>query len=572
MSNFYKDNKDIKFYLDNTDLKEIVTVMEDNYTQSSSFDYAPRNFEEAIVFYNEILNLAGEITGTTVAKNAESVDEEGSSFKDGIVTYAKGIKEDLDILLKADFGGMTLPRKYGGLNLPTTVSTMVIEMISRADASLMNIVGLQDIGETINEFASEEQKLKYLPKFTKGEVTGAMILTEPDAGSDLQSVQTKAIYDDIEGVWKIYGVKRFITNGCADVSLVLARSEENVKDGRGLSMFLIERDKTVQIRRIENKHGIHGSPTCELQFNGTRAELVGKRKMGLIRYTMSLMNGARLSVSAQALGIAEAAYREAFKYAKERKQYGQAIIEFPAVYNMLTRMKMEIEAARTIVYETCKYVDYKKIYTKLSEENPNNNEYKIKLKEYSNIASLLTPMAKAYSSEMSNRVCYDAVQIHGGTGYMKEFPVERLSRDARITNIYEGTTQLQIIAALSGILSGVYENFISSKYENNKYNSEFNNLIEKTKTIQSMFNKALKTLKEKKDKEILNFYASNIVETAIDIFISYRFLEIAAKDNRKKLITKLYVENAYCDSLKKLEPIFSNYNTAIENKDAVIEI
>jgi len=571
MANFYKDNNDIKFYLENTDLKEIVSIMEDGFSQSTKFDFAPRNFEEAKVFYNEILNLAGQITGTTIASNAELVDEEGSTFKDGVVTYARGIKEDLDLFLKADFGGMTLPRRFGGLNLPTTIATMVIEMVSRADASLMNIVGLQDIGETINEFASEEQKTKYLPKFSKGQVTGAMILTEPDAGSDLQSVQTKAVYDEKEGIYKLYGVKRFITNGCADVSLVLARSEETVKDGRGLSMFLIEKDETVQIRRIENKHGIHGSPTCEMQFNGTKAELVGKRKMGLIRYTMSLMNGARLSVSAQGLGIAEAAYREALKYAKERKQYGQAIVEFPAVYNMLSKMRMKIEAARAIIYETCKFVDYKKVYTKLSEEHPENNDYKIKLKEYSNIASLMTPMAKAYSTEISNQVCYDAVQVHGGTGYMKEFPVERLSRDARITNIYEGTTQLQIIAAIGGVVSGVFDNLISS-YENIKYPSEFNFLIEKVKSIKSMLSKALNIVKDKKDKDFQSFYASNIVETAIDIFISYRFLELAKIDNRKKLMSKLFIENAYSESLKRLDPIISNYTTAIENKEAILNI
>jgi len=571
MANFYKDNNDIKFYLENTELKEIVNVLEDNFNQSLSFDYAPRNFEEAKTFYDEILNLAGHITGTTIASNAESVDEEGSTFKDGVVSYARGIREDLDLFLKADFGGMTLPRRFGGLNLPTTVATMVIEMISRADASLMNIVGLQDIGETINEFASEEQKVKYLPKFAKGEVTGAMILTEPDAGSDLQSVQTKAVYDEIEGVYKLYGVKRFITNGCADVSLVLARSEESVKDGRGLSMFLIEKDETVQIRRIENKHGIHGSPTCEMQFNGTKAELVGKRKMGLIRYTMSLMNGARLAVSAQGLGVAEAAYREALKYAKERKQYGQAIIEFPAVYNMLSKMRMKIEAARAIIYETCKFVDYKKIYTNLSEEHPNNSEYKLKLKEYSNIAALMTPMAKAYSTEIANQVCYDAVQVHGGTGYMKEFPVERLSRDARITNIYEGTTQLQIIAAIGGVISGVFESLINI-YENKKYPTEFNILIEKVKTIKAMLNKTLNIVKEKKDKDFQSFYASNIVETATDIFISYRFLELGIVDGRKKLMAKLFIENSYSETLKRLEPVLSNHTTAIENKDLIINI
>lgn len=571
MANFYKDNQDIKFHLLNTDIKDISSFIEDAYKQTKEFDFAPRNFEEAKIFYDEILNLAGQITGTKIAENAAGVDEEGSEFHKGKVEYAKGIKEDLALLLKADFGGMTLPRRYGGLNLPTTVATMVIEMISRADASLMNLVGLQDIGETINEFASEEQKMKYLPKFTRGEVTGAMILTEPDAGSDLQSVQTKAIYDEKENIWRLYGVKRFITNGCAEISLVLARSEEKSKDGRGLSMFIIEKDDTVQIRRIENKHGIHGSPTCEMQFNGTKAELVGKRKMGLIRYIMSLMNGARLAVSAQALGIAEAAYREALKYAKERRQYGQAIIEFPAVFSMLTRMRMQIEGARALMYETCKYVDLKKAYTKLNEEHPDNSDYKVKLKEYTNISSMMTPMAKAYTSEMSNRVCYDAVQIHGGTGYMKEFPVERLSRDARITNIYEGTTQLQIIAAIGGVISGVFNNVIGN-FSKVNYPSSFYGDLEKLKSMHSMLNKTVNIVLEKKDKDFQSYYASNIVETAMDIFMSYRLLEFGIINERKRILAKHFIENASVETLKRLEPIIENHTTVLENKDLLMSL
>ncbi|MBN1115033.1 MAG: acyl-CoA dehydrogenase family protein [Oligoflexia bacterium] len=569
MANFYDDNPDLLFHLDNADLDEVITLVEDNFTQNGTYDHAPRNIQEARQGYRAALKVAGEITGTRIAANAESVDEEGSHFDKGRVTYARGIREDLDLLLGADFGGITLPRRYGGLNFPTTVSTMIIEMISRADASLMNLIGLQDIGETINEFASEEIKSKYLPMFTSGKVTGAMILTEPDAGSDLQAVQARAVYNEKTGTWRLYGVKRFITNGCAEVSLVLARSEAGTKDGRGLSMFIIERDDTVQIRRIENKHGIHGSPTCELQFNGTPAQLVGKRKMGLIRYVMSLMNGARLAVSAQALGVAEAAYREGLKYAQERIQFGQPIIDFPAVYDMLTMMKTQIEAARALVYETCKYVDLKKEYTKLVAHDPTNQENKAKLKKYTSIAAMLTPMSKAYSTEMSNSVAYDAVQIHGGTGFMKEFPVERLSRDARITNIYEGTTQLQVVAAIGGIINGVLEDLLK-EYDKKDYPVDLHELRESLTSIRSMLNKCISIFAEKKDAEFQNYYARNVVDMACDLFIGYRMLDFAVIDDRKKVVAKLFIEKAFDNALKLVEPVIKNRTTAIENRNLLL--
>ncbi|MFH1222780.1 MAG: acyl-CoA dehydrogenase family protein [Pseudomonadota bacterium] len=571
MANFFDDNKDLLFHLEHTDLDEITTFLEKDFKEVNTYDYAPRNLKDARKGYVEILKVAGEIMGTTVAKNAESVDEEGCGFDHGKVTYAKGTQENLAMILGADLGGMTIPRRYGGLNIPTTVSTMVIEMVSRADASLMNLVGLQDIGETINEFATEEMKAKYLPMFTSGKVTGAMMLTEPDAGSDLQAVQTKAILDEKTGEWKLYGVKRFITNGCADISLVLARSEAGSKDGRGLSMFLIEKDKSVQIRRIENKHGIHGSPTCELQFNGTPALLIGKRKMGLIRYVMSLMNGARVGVSAQGIGIAECAYREALKYAKERVQFGEPIINFPAVYDMLTKMRTEIEGARAILYETCRYVDLKKMYTLLNEHEPENKEYREKLRKYSNIAAVLTPMAKAYSTEMSNRVTYDAVQVHAGTGFMKEFPVERLSRDARITNIYEGTTQLQVIAAIGGVVNGTLDSLLA-EYDKIEYPKELHTVKESLNSIRSMVNRCVNIFAEKNDKEFQSYFARNVVDMACELFIGYRLLKFSIKDERKRFITRLFVEKAFANALRLTEPILKNDITAITNRDVIMEL
>jgi len=404
--------------------------------------------------------------------------------------------------------------------------------------------------------------------FTSGKVTGAMILTEPDAGSDLQAVQTKAILDEKTGKWHLHGVKRFITNGCADISLVLARSEAGTKDGRGLSMFLIERDDTVQIRRIEDKHGIHGSPTCEMQFNGTPAILIGKRKMGLIRYVMALMNGARLAVSAQGIGIAEAAYREALKYAKEREQFGEPIINFPAVYDMLTKMRAEIEGARALEYETCRYVDLKKAYTGLNEHNPENKEYKEKAKKYSSIAALLTPMAKAYATEMSNRVTYDAVQIHGGTGFMKDFPVERYSRDARITNIYEGTTQLQVIAAIGGIVNGTLDELLR-EYENLNYPKELHAIMESLSSMRGMVNRCVNIFAEKNDKEFQSYFARNVVDMACELFIGYRMLKLSIHDDRKRIVTRFFVEKAFANALKLTEPVIKGSTTAINNREEI---
>ena len=570
MANFFEDNKDLLFHLEHTDLDDVINIIERNFKEADTFDYAPRNIKEARKGYVEILKVAGEIMGTTVAQNAESVDEQGCELHNGKVSYAKGTQENLKVILGADLGGMTLPRRYGGLNLPTTVSTMVIEMVSRADASLMNIIGLQDIGETISEFASEEMKQKYLPMFTSGKVTGAMILTEPDAGSDLQAVQTKAVLDEKTGEWRLYGVKRFITNGCAEISLVLARSEAGSKDGRGLSMFVIERDETVQIRRIEHKHGINGSPTCEMQFNGTKAHLVGKRKMGLIRYVMALMNGARLAVSAQGIGVAEASYREALKYAKEREQFGDPIINFPAVYDMLTKMKAEIEGARALVYETCRFVDLKKAYTGLNEHEPENKEYKEKLKKYSALAALLTPMSKAYATEMSNRVTYDAVQVHGGTGFMKEFPVERYSRDARITNIYEGTTQLQVIAAIGGIVNGTLDELLN-EYENLDYPRELHSIRENLSSMRGMLNRCINIFAEKNDKEFQSYFARNVVDMACELFIGYRMLKLSIHNERKRVVTRFFVEKAFANALKLAEPVIKSNTTAIINRNVIME-
>ena len=409
MPNFYRDNDDIQFHVKNMNLDWVIELKENNFEDKGKFNYAPKNIEDAKDGYDRILEIIGDISGNIIEPMAHEIDEEGSHYENGQVIYSKGTALSLDVLKKADMMGFTLPRRYGGLNCPVTIYTIAIEMVSRAEAGLMNIFGLQDIAETINKFADEEIKAKYLPRFTSGEVTGSMALTEPDAGSDLQAVQLKAFQGE-DGKWYLNGVKRFITNGCGQISLVLARSEEGTKDGRGLSMFLYERDGKMRIRRIENKLGIHGSPTCELQFNNAPAILIGKRRMGLIRYVMSLMNGARLAIAAQALGIAEAAYYEADKYAKERVQFKKTIKTMVPVYELLSNMRLKIECSRTLLYETARIVDIKDGLEHLSEKNPEKaKELRNELKRYSNYADLFTPIVKAYATEIANEVAYDGI-------------------------------------------------------------------------------------------------------------------------------------------------------------------
>ena len=454
MSNFFSDNQDLVFTLKNIDLKEVMVLKENNYTEIAKFDTAPENYEDALDNFERVLAVVGEIAGERIAPRSRQVDEEGPEFKDGVVTYHPLTVQNLDDLRAAGVMGVMLPREYGGLNFPNTVYTMMTEMVSRADASLQNLFGLQDIAETICEFGSEEQKAKYLPRFAVGEADGSMDLTEPDSGSDLQSVRLKAS-QDADGNWYLDGNKRFITNGCAKVHLVLARSEEGTTDGRGLSMFICEKDDNLVVRRIEHKMGIHGVATAELQYNHVPAELCGKRKFGLIRYVMSLMNGARVAISAQAVGVAEAAYRAARQYASERTQFKQSIDQFPAIYDMLAKMKVKLAASRALLYETTTAVDLRSVYGHIvdgADKAAITAEAREKSKYYTELAATLTPMSKALSTEAANQVCYDCIQIHGGTGYMHDFDAERFYRDVRITNIYEGTTQLQVVAAIGGVM------------------------------------------------------------------------------------------------------------------------
>ena len=512
MANFFSDNPAFKFHLQHPLMQRIVAMKERDYTEAEQYDTAPLNFEDAIDSYEQVLEIIGEICGEVIAPNAESVDLECPQLVNNEVVYAKGTQENQAALVNAGVYGIFLPRKYNGLNFSMVPYVMAAELVARADGGFANIWGLQDCAETIYEFASEELKDKYLPLINAGH-TCSMDLTEPDAGSDLQAVQLKATFDEQSNCWRLNGVKRFITNGDAHIKLVLARSEEGTKDARGLSYFLYDRkDKAVTIRRIEHKLGIKGSPTCELVFNNAPAQIVGEQRMGLIKYVMTLMNGARLGVGAQSVGIAEAAYREAEKYANEREQFGKPIIQFPAVFEMLANMRAKTDAIRSLLYETCRFVD---MY-KLSEDR---NE----MKQYQRLADVFTPLLKLMSSEYCNQIAYDSIQIHGGTGYMKDFPIERMYRDARITTIYEGTSQLQVVAAIRGVGSGVFLNRIK-EYEAETLLPELQDLKSQLLDMTARYEKMTETAKAYNNTEMYDLVSRRLVEAAANIIMGYLLL------------------------------------------------
>ncbi|MDD5459232.1 MAG: acyl-CoA dehydrogenase family protein [Phycisphaerae bacterium] len=526
MPNFYKDNDDIRFLFKHIDLANLAKWQEEDFKFTAEFDTAPANAQEAIVNYDMVLNSLGQLSAEFIAPRSESVDREGNTLnEDGSVSYAKGIAEALDKMAKAQVMGFTLPHRFGGLNFPNLIYSMAIEMVSRADASLMNIFGLQGIAETINAFASEEIKQQYLHDFSSGKITGAMVLTEPDAGSDLQAVNLKA-FQDAAGNWFLHGVKRFITNGCGECLLVLARSEPDRSGGLGLSLFVCDRGPTVHIRRLEDKLGIHGSPTCEIYFDNTPCELIGERQRGLVTYVMSLMNGARIGIAGQSMGIAEATYAVARDYAKSRKQFGVAIEKLPAVRDMLIDMKISLEAGRALLYETSRLVDMEIGYTKIVEFNPLEDKDKLKeakneLRKYKRIAAMLTPMSKYYCSEMSNTVAYDSIQVLGGSGFMRDYACERHARDARITTIYEGTSQLQVVAAVRGVCSGTAEKLLA-EYDALQYDDSVKALIEELRLGTKIMTESVAFIKEQ-GNEYMDLYGRAIVDIAIDLIIGYLF-------------------------------------------------
>lgn len=551
MANFFADNEDLQFLFNHIDMKELAEIQE-LCAENGDADYAPANDEDMVDNYRQVLDIIGQVAGNTIDPNAEQIDLEGNTLNDnGTVTLNPLVQENLDRLAQADMMGFTLPRKYGGLNCPNVVYTMATEMVARADAPFMNMFGLQGIAETVNAFATQEIKDEILPKFCTGEVTGAMVLTEPDAGSDLQAVRLRADQDE-DGNWVLNGVKRFITNGCGEILLVLARSEHHIADGRGLSLFLAERSEAVKVRCLEHKLGINGSPTCELVFDNTPARLIGERQRGLITYVLALMNGARVGIAAQSIGIAEAAYRIARTYANTREQFGGPIERLPAVAELVTDMKIAIESSRALLYETSLICDYENNNLRLlewhsDELDPEDRKARKKRgRTLKRINSMLTPMSKYHCSEMSIDVASKAIQVLGGSGYMKDYASERYWRDSRITTIYEGTSQLQVVAAIKGITSGTFEQFIgdyeAKTFDNEKLDALKQKLLAGHETLKGAI-----AFAKGKSGSYISLSARRLVDSAIGIFCGHLLLGQAAKCDRKKLVAERYINDAMAE-------------------------
>ena len=528
MANHYTEHPELRFELNHPLMQRIVELKERNFRDKDEFDTAPLDHADAMDNYDRVLDIVGEIAGTTIAENAEGVDLEGPHHEGDRVRYASGTQRNLDAMVSAGMNGMTMPRRYEGLNFPIMPYTMCAELVAASDAGFGNIWSLQDCIETLYEFGNEDQHARFIPRIAHGE-TMSMDLTEPDAGSDLQSVMLKASYDEENNCWRLNGVKRFITNGDADIHLVLARSEEGTTDGRGLSMFIYDkRDGGVNVRRIEHKLGIHGSPTCELVYKNAKAELCGSTRMGLIKYVMALMNGARLGIAAQSVGLSQAAYNEGLAYARDREQFGKAIIHFPAVYDMLATMKAKLDAGRALLYQTARCVDIYKALEDISRERKLTPEERAEMKLYNKLADSLTPLAKGMNSEYCNQNAYDALQIHGGSGFMMDYPIQRIARDARITSIYEGTTQLQVVAAIRFVTNGSYLAQMR-EYEQQEVSASMRPLQERAKTIADRLEAAVERVKEVGNQEFQDLCARHLVEIAADGIMLHLLIYNASK-------------------------------------------
>ena len=527
MANYYTDHPEIEFHLNHPLMKRVVDLKERNYVEKDQFEDAPVNYEDAIENYKRLLDITGDVAANIIEPNSEDVDLEGPHLENGRMIYASKTFENLDATRKAGLWGLSMPRRYGGLNLPNAIFSMASEIIAAADAGFQNIWSLQSCIDTLYEFGSEEQRQKYIPRICAGE-TMSMDLTEPDAGSDLQRVMLKATQDE-DGTWRLNGVKRFITNGDSDIHLVLARSEEGTKDGRGLSMFIYDkRDGGVTVRHLEHKLGIHGSPTCELVYKNAKAELCGNTRLGLIKYVMALMNGARLGIAAQSVGVEQEAYNEGLAYAKERAQFGEKIINFPAVYDMLSRMKAKLDAGRSLLYCCARYVDIYKALEDIARDTKLTPEERQEMKKYTRLADAFTPLAKGMNSEYANQNAYDAISIHGGSGFIMEYKCQRLFRDARIFSIYEGTTQLQVVAAIRYITNGTYLSIIKEMLES-EVSDDLKALKERVAKLVDLYEAAINKVKEANDQAVHDFLARRLYNMTGDIVMSLLILDDATK-------------------------------------------
>ena len=527
MSNYYTDHPEIEFHLNHPLMKRIVELKERNYADKDNFEDAPVNYEDAIENYKRLLEITGDVAANIIEPNSESVDQEGPHLENGRMIYASKTFENLDATRKAGLWGISMPRRYGGLNLPNVVFSMASEIISAADAGFQNVWSLQSCIDTLYEFGTEEQCAKYIPRICAGE-TMSMDLTEPDAGSDLQRVMLKATQDE-DGTWRLNGVKRFITNGDSDIHLVLARSEAGTRDGRGLSMFIYDkRDGGVTVRHIENKLGIHGSPTCELVYKNAKCELCGSTRMGLIKYVMALMNGARLGIAAQSVGVEQESYNEGLAYAKERAQFGQKIVNFPAVYDMLSRMKAKLDAGRSLLYQTARYVDIYKALEDIARERKLTPEERAEMKKYTRLADAFTPISKGTNSEYANQNAYDAISIHGGSGFIMEYKSQRLFRDARIFSIYEGTTQLQVVAAIRYITNGTYLQIMKEMLEA-EVSDSMKPLKARVEKLVALYEEAIEKVKADANQDEHDFLGRRLYNMTAEIIEALLILDDASK-------------------------------------------
>lgn len=558
MANYYSDHPEIGFYLGHPLMKRIVDLKERDYADKDNFADAPVCFEDAIENYKRLLDITGDVAANVIEPNSESVDLEGPHLENGRMKYASKTYENLDATRKAGLWGISMPRRYGGLNIPNCVFSMLSEVVAAADAGFQNVWSLQSCIDTLYEFGSEEQRQKYIPRICAGE-TMSMDLTEPDAGSDLQRVMLKAT-QDADGTWRLNGVKRFITNGDSDIHLVLARSEEGTKDGRGLSMFIYDkRNGGVDVRHIENKLGIHGSPTCELVFKNAPAELCGSTRLGLIKYVMALMNGARLGIAAQSVGVEQEAYNEGLAYAKERAQFGKKIIGFPAVYDMLSRMKAKLDAGRSLLYQTACYVDVYKALEDISRDRTLTPDERKEMKKYSRLADAFTPLAKGMNSEYANQNAYDAISIHGGSGFIMEYKSQRLYRDARIFSIYEGTTQLQVVAAIRYITNGTYINIIREMLDEELCDC-MKPLHDRVAKLVGLYEKSVEKVKAAGNQELHDFLGRRLYDMTAEIVMSLLIMKDASKAPELfKKSANVYVRLAEEDVMGKAAYI-DNFN------------
>jgi 3-(methylthio)propanoyl-CoA dehydrogenase len=572
MPNYFTDNTDLLFHFERLDLREPAEVLEDGYRYSKEHPHAPVDYRDAMDNYKKLLEIVGELAANGIAERAMEVDESGALFANGKVDYAPGTRKNLEQLSQADLMGVIIPHQYGGLNCPFTVYTMAVEIVARADASLVNLFGLQDIADCINKFGDDQQRADFLPNMATGAHTGAMALTEPDAGSDLQAVKLQA-HQDRDGNWFLRGVKRFITNGNAQVLLVLARSEPGTKDGRGLSLFACHGGDTIKIRRIENKLGIHGSPTCELQFDDTPAQLIGKRKLGLIKYVLDLMFRARMGIGAQSLGISQQAYELALKYAKQRRQFGKPIYEIPVVANMLIDMRVLLESCRTLFYHSAQIVDVKEKLEQRIEQRKargeSTSEDSARLKKITKSAHLLTPLCKLLLSEAANKISYDSLQIHGGAGYMKEFAIERLARDARITNIYEGTSQMQVVAATGSVTTDVLADFFEAKAKK-EYKGQLSSLAAHLAAVRALWQECMQYVAEKRDPSFQDVAARDLIELYSYPLIGYLLLDAAEVEPRKVFVANRYILSAVSSARRNAESIKNGAFSDVLHADKIL--